>query len=602
MSGGACLVAAVWLVNSGSATGQGLYSDEALERGIDFTVTQGMFGGNGQFGCGVAMVDLDGDGDDDVVCTGAADDRLGFFRNDGTGVFADVSSKSGLGLIARASGVAAGDFDADGDLDLAVTRWIKSTILLRNDGAMHFTDATASTGIAGVGAGAGCAWADFDGDGWIDLAVANRTNTLSNMTRNKLWRNNGDGTFSEVAAALGVDNGGFPAFMVSWCDLDRDGDQDLYVANDKGTSSPFWNRLYRNNGDGTFFEDFAARADVHADAMGSSYGDLNQDGWPDIFVPNISIGNHLLQSANQGTNFIGVASEAGVEAFTSCWGAVFFDPNNDGRTDLFCAAHIGDNFLWVQGAAWPLLDLTGAFGLSDTGASYCVAASDIDRDGDEDLLVQNHNARVRLWVNHIAPDPSRRWIQLRAAGRGANTHGIGTRVEVRAGGRVHWREVAAGTAYKSQSSYALHVGLGQVAHADEIEVAFPPAGRLRSATRILRDVPTNLIWPLHPPEALGDADRDGVRSDGDRAVVALHLGSACTPALAVLDLDGDSAVTRGDLEAFDRVQCDLDGDSRINATDLSELLARFGSTRGDFDSNGATDERDLERLLACWTE
>ncbi|MFM7135005.1 MAG: FG-GAP repeat domain-containing protein, partial [Planctomycetota bacterium] len=255
---------------------QALFVEEASRRGLNYLVSQGAFSG-GQFGCGVCIADLDGDGDDDIVCLGASTERLGFFRNDGTGVFTDVSASTGLGQLTKASGIAAGDYDADGDLDLALTRWVLPPALLRNNGAMQFTNVASAAGIAVTGAGAGVSWADYDGDGWIDLSVANRTATLFNNTRNKLWRNNGNGTFTEMATALGVDNGGWPAFTASWCDLDGDGDMDLYVGNDKGVASPFWNRLYRNRGDGTFFEDLAAGADMQADSMGVGFGDLDGD-------------------------------------------------------------------------------------------------------------------------------------------------------------------------------------------------------------------------------------------------------------------------------------------------------------------------------------
>ncbi|MEY3026568.1 MAG: hypothetical protein RLZZ238_1465 [Planctomycetota bacterium] len=585
-----------------TALAQGIYADEALDRGIDYFVSQGMFSGNGQFGCGVALVDLDGDGDDDLVCLGAIDDRLGFFENDGTGHFTDVTAKTGLGLVSRASGIAAGDFDADGDLDLAVTRWLKSTALLRNDGGMHFTDVSSGSGVTGAGAGGACAWADFDGDGWIDLAVANRTGTLFNQSRNRLFRNNRDGTFTDVAAALGVDNGGWPAFTVTWCDFDLDGDQDLYVGNDKGTSSPFNNRMYRNNGDGTFTEDHGCRADVRADAMGTAVGDLNHDGVPEIYVSNVSLGNILLTSITGGNEFIRIEDEAGVTCNRTSWGAAFIDPDSDGVCDLFVGSQTGANFMFKQGASWPLFDAAELWGLDDARETYCIAVGDIDRDGDPDIVVQNHQHRISLMVNNLPPQPTRRWIEFRAMGRGANTHGIGTRIVATVDGRRHWCEVAAGTGYKSQSTYRQRIGLGAVSVVDEVEVAFPRAGELSAAIRVLRSVPTNLEWPLWPPEALGDADGDGVRSDADRAHLATLVGSPCTPALAKFDVDGDSELTKADLAEFDRIQCDLDGDLRVGARDIAILLYHWGEPQADFDGSGATDPADLARLLASWTE
>ncbi len=585
-----------------AALAQSLFTEEAKKRGVNYFVTQGAFGGAGQFGCGVALVDLDNDGFDDIVCLGAQNDRVGFFRNDGTGHFTDVSLSTGVGILQTASGIAAGDYDGDGDLDLAITRWLRSTVLLRNDGNFVFTNVSSAAGITGSGAGAGCSWADFDGDGWIDLSVANRSGTLGNMTRNRLFRNNGNGTFTDVAIALGVDNGGWPAFTATWCDLDLDGDQDLYVGNDKGTTSPFTNRLYRNNGDGTFFEDVGCRLDVRMDAMGTTHGDLNHDGKPETYIANVSLGNLLFTSFDGGASFFNITAEAGVAANTASWGGIFFDPDSDGFLDLYVPSQSQANQFLRQGPTWPLFDVAEIYGLADTGVSYCLAVGDIDRDGDPDLLLQNHQSLIRLYVNNIAPQPNRRWVEFTAKGRGRNTFGIGTRIVVTTGARKHWTEVAAGTAYKSQSTYRQRVGLGNVQLIDSVEVTFPKAGELQAATRILRNVPTNLEWPLWPPEALGDADGNGVRSDIDRAVLARHIGSSVTPALARLDFDGDMQLTQLDLNAFDLVQCDLDGDGRVGPRDLAIFLSHWGEIRGDFDASGAADAPDAARLVASWTE
>jgi len=594
-----CVAAALAAVARGALAQA--FSEQAAARGLSYFVTQGEFGGLGQFGCGVAVVDLDGDGDDDIVCTGNAKDRLGFFQNDGAGTFTDVSASAYGALPQKASGIAAGDYDADGDLDIAVTRWLKATLLLRNNGDFTFTDVASASGITGVGAGAGCAWADYDGDGWIDLAVANRAGTSANQTRNKLWRNNGNGTFTEAATALGIDNGGFPAFMVSWCDLDLDGDQDLYVGNDKGSSSPRYNRLYRNNGNGTFFEDIDCRAGVACDAMGTSYGDLDGDGQPEIFIPNIQLGNFLLRSGNGGISWTDAAAAAGVQSFGTCWGSVFLDGENDGDLDLFVGAMIPSlNFYYLNSGTWPLADATFASGLSNPNDTYCVAQGDVDGDGDQDILVQDRMAPVRLYMNNAVGQPNRQWIKLDVQGRGANTRGIGTRLVAQWAGKTAWREVAAGTDYKSQSSYRQHIGLGAATTLDTLTVTFPKAGARSAATRVLTGLPAGSTWPIWPPERLGDFDGDGVRDAGDRAALKAAIGAAFVPALAVLDMDGDSGVAADDLAAFDEAQCDLDGDGAVGAADLAALLDAWGTARADFDDDGTTGASDLALLLVRW--
>ncbi|MEY5061018.1 MAG: hypothetical protein RIS45_939, partial [Planctomycetota bacterium] len=277
------------------AQGDGLsFTDEAVARGVAYVVTDGDFG-VAQFGCGVALVDLDNDGDDDIVATGAANGQIALFRNDGAGNFTNATAGSGLPAVAKASGLVAGDYDGDGDLDLFLTRWLSPAILFRNEGNLLFANATASALLTGIsGAGAGSSFGDYDGDGDLDLAVAMRTGTSLNQMRNRLYRNNGNATFTEVGAALGVDDA-WASFQCILQDLDRDGDCDLYVSNDKGQAGNSWNRLFRNTG-GAFAEDLASGACISIDSMGVSAGDLDMNGHVDIYCTNVATGHALLSS------------------------------------------------------------------------------------------------------------------------------------------------------------------------------------------------------------------------------------------------------------------------------------------------------------------
>jgi hypothetical protein len=356
------------------AFGRGAFADttlteEAVPRGLVYEVQQGAFGGPGQYGCGLALCDLDGDGDEDVLCSGNEKTTLALFANDGSGHFTDHTLSAGLGSPSKPSGIAAGDYDADGDLDIVITRWLAPAHLYRNDGNLHFTNVTNAAGIVtvGVAAGAGASWADYDGDGWIDLAIANRTGNGA-LVKNRLFRNLGNGTFTDVAPALGVDDG-FASFQASWCDLDRDGDLDLYVSNDKGTSGVSWNHLYRNVGNGTFMEDVASGAQISLDAMGVCFGELNGDPFPEIFIANVPSGNALLKSPN-GLTYANVAAAAGVGSFQTCWGGIAFDPDHDGDTDLYLTTSSpGPDFLYENVSGWPLVDRAAASGLANPGES-----------------------------------------------------------------------------------------------------------------------------------------------------------------------------------------------------------------------------------------
>lgn len=248
-----------------------------------------------------------------------------------------------------------------------------------------------------------------------------------------------------------------------------------------------------------------------------------------------------------------------------------------------------------------MLDASFASGLADPNDTYCAAQGDVDGDGDQDLLVQDRMAPVRLYMNNAVGQPGRNWIKLDVKGRGANTRGIGTRLVAQVGARAVWREVAAGTDYKSQGSYRQHIGIGASQSLASLTVTFPSAGAMRAATRTLTGLAANAVWPIWPPERLGDADGDGVRGAGDRAVVAAAAGAALTPAAAVLDLDGDGVLAKSDVAEFDRVRCDLDGDGRTGAADLALLLSAWGAPRFDFDDDGATAAEDLLLLLEGWS-
>ncbi len=215
------------------------FTDEAIVRGVDFIPNQGDIS---PFGDGLAFVDLDDDGDADLVVLGAGNGIPGIYENDGKGFFVDRSMDSGIGSHLALSGVCAADYDNDGDLDLYLSRWNESNLLFRNEGSFRFRDVTAQAGVGDATRSSGCAWGDFDHDGYLELYVGNRG------TPNNFYYNNGDGTFTDIAARMGVDLPTQSTFQPVFLDFDKDGDLDLYVANDRGTvdCNAYHNNLFEN--------------------------------------------------------------------------------------------------------------------------------------------------------------------------------------------------------------------------------------------------------------------------------------------------------------------------------------------------------------------
>ncbi|MFM1824356.1 MAG: hypothetical protein RI967_2622 [Planctomycetota bacterium] len=584
------------------------FVDEARARGVSYVVTDGAFGGSGQYGCGVALCDLDGDGDDDLVALGGASGRIGVFENDGVAHFTDRTLETGIPQLLRSSGIVAADYDGDGDLDLFLTRWMQTARLFRNDGGFRFTDVTLAAGLGGLsGPGSGSSFGDFDGDGDLDLAVGIRTGTLNNLGRNRFYRNDGDGTFTNIAAELGVDDA-FATFHCLLQDLDRDGDCDLYVSNDKGTGGGAWNRYFRNEG-GAFVDERDNGACAEMDSMGVFAGDLDGNGFDDIFCTNIAIG-HVLLATDDAQSYVEAQDDAQVDGDTSGWGTLMFDPDNDGDLDLFALSTSPQpDYLWMNDGGYPLVERGAEAGIDERDDSYCLAASDLDHDNRVDLLVQSHTVNLRLWMN--ASEDVGRALRVRVIGRGANTHAVGALVDVESEGgagvvRAN-RQVLAGTSYKSQSSYALHVGLGDAVRAERVVVRWPRllADGAGWVTRTIVDLPASEPgaepWPIHPPERLGDAEGDGRVDPDDLAAAAACAKSALAPACLVFDLDGDADIDGADLAAMRVRMCDLDGSGHVAAPDLAILIGAWGTADADLTGDARVDAADLALLLANWS-
>ena len=522
------------------------FSNEGVARGVPFRL-----GFNyAQVGAGSALADLDNDGDLDILIAGGLGGVFGLFENDGSGFFTDRSLTSGLQPMV-ASGISVADYDNDGDLDIHVPGWFEPSRLYRNDGNLTFTDVAAQAGIDLSAPSMAAAWGDYNRDGHLDLYQTVRTFTDGVEIENHFYHNNGDGTFTDVAVQLGIEAPGDPSCLPAFFDYDRDGDDDIYIGTDKGSDifPPFLhNKLYRNNGDGTFYNaTYEAGVEAWIFCMGIAVGDLDFDGYFDMYLTNIMTGN-ILYMNNGNLTFRDETKSSGMESLRVGWGTAFADFDNDGHLDNYVCNIQGANRLYRGKAVadWPLIDEAPEAGVDVIWDVYCVSVGDIDGDNDLDMLVGNTNRRVNLFINNSADAAKNNWVRLTVEGSPINQQCVGACVEVDADGRTQAREVRAGVNYKSQDEFTLHYGIAMAEKIEEVRL-YLQGGQVRTLT----NVPINESWTLYTPDRLGDVDSDGLISvDEIRQAMLARTGPGglLTPGNEIFDMDGDFDIDSDDIQ------------------------------------------------------
>ncbi|MDR3727359.1 MAG: CRTAC1 family protein [Terracidiphilus sp.] len=474
---------------------------------------------------GVAVFDYNNDGLLDIFFTNGAQipsleksdpsfyNRL--YRNNGDGTFTDETEKAGVKGVGYSMGVAAADYDNDGFVDLYIAG-VNRNQLLHNNGDGTFSDVTEKAGVAGMVPKLGKAWAvaagwfDYDNDGRLDLLVINYLDyniadcklcsiddfrtycdpTNFKGTPNILYRNNGDGTFTDVSAASHIGQYVGKGMGLAFADYDNDGFTDVFVSNDT-----FPNFLLHNNGDGTFKDvaletgtAYTSTGDVVA-GMGAEFRDLNNDGLPDIFHTAM-FGNTFPLYKNAGTQFDDVTEVSGMTTYSrrmTAWSTGAFDFDNDGFKDLFIGGGaILDNELEVlhRPTLLPngLLRNNGNFTFTDVGpgagASFMVpklhrgaAFGDFNNDGKIDIVVNILNDKPQLFMNRTAN--GNHWIILKLVGTRDNRDGLGTRIKVTTAEGVQYNHATTAVGYSSSSDKRVHFGLGKAAIVDKIELQWP---------------------------------------------------------------------------------------------------------------------------------
>jgi enediyne biosynthesis protein E4 len=510
--------------------------------GLRFTHVNGMSGDLTMpeiLGPGVALFDYDNDGDLDVFVLqgqplgakagggppqGHQPSLTGkLFRNDlevhadGTRTlrFTDVTARSGIVASGYGMGVATGDFDNDGFVDLYLTNF-GANQLLHNNGDGTFTDVTGKSGTGMSGWSVSAAFLDYDRDGWLDLYVGSYLRyTLEGATKcfgpsgardyctpntykplpGRLFHNNRNGTFSDVTAASRIASEFGPALGVSTADFNGDGWIDLYIAND---SQP--NQLWINQHDGTFrntalLAGAALTQEGKAEAsMGVDAGDFDNDGDDDLFVTEQTGEGHNLFVNDGAGSFDDRSSRSGLAAASLAYtgfGTAWFDYDNDGWLDLLTANGAVQTIQALAQAhdAFPLHqrkqlfhnlgngrfeDVTASagavFGLSEVGRG--AAFGDVDNDGDTDVVVANNNGPLRLLINNVGN--RKHWLGLRLVGRERPRDMLGARVAiVRKSGPTLWRRARADGSYASANDPRVLAGLGDSTEPPTVRVVWP---------------------------------------------------------------------------------------------------------------------------------
>lgn len=432
------------------------------------------------FGAGLSFVDFDGDGWDDLTITTEESEQIYFMKNN-NGIFSRVFL-SGISAQTKAKQALWVDYDNDGDKDFFVTSVVGKNILYNNDGNNFFTDVTFTSGLFGDDLTTyGATFGDIDNDGDLDLFICNREGIDA---RNYLYRND-NGAFTDVTVANGISTEVELTFVASFFDYDNDGDQDLYISNDKSDG----NLLYQNDGSG-FFTDVSltSGAGVSLDAMSTTIGDFNNDGYFDIYITNTTSGNYLLQN-NAGNTFTNVAAIAGVEMESFAWGSVFLDADLDENLDLYVSSSMDGSVSTLLSSAFfhnqgdNTFMLPNNIGFNDDEAmSFGNAIGDFNNDGKPDIAVLNVNTDVYLWENQSITSNS--WIKIDLEGVSSNKDGYGNKIEVFANGKSQYRYTVCGEGYLGQNSEYEFFGLGSATQIDYIKVTWNKTGIVETINNV----------------------------------------------------------------------------------------------------------------------
>ncbi len=522
----------IFQISSGYGVAQRLpvFNDVTKEAGINIKHSFGDFDLSNIVegtGVGAMFFDYDGDGWLDIYFTNGCwlknvNDNRGrklrgkltnsLYRNNGDGTFKDVTKEAGVGDKGYGVGCSAADFDNDGDLDLYVLNY-GPNVFYRNNGNGSFTDISQVSGLANAKWSLSSPWFDYDGDGDLDVYVVNYLEYDSGKFRSyyaaagypgplsyrgqpdALYRNNGDGTFNDVTKEAGIFQPNGRGMSATVADLNNDGFPDIYVPNDA-----MENYYFKNTGKGKFEEDGLVMGLAFGEggqgvsSMGPAIGDFDRDGWLDIYIPDMGYGCLLMNRKDYFEDRTVRTNLAVVCGQYTGWGGVLLDYDCDGYLDIFIA-NGNAHHEYTEEDVIMRNDGTGRFiDVADKSGAYFrekyvgrgATYGDYDNDGDPDLLVINLNDTPKLLRNDGGNKNN--WLTIQARLTGGKSDAFGARITVTVGSLKQLRDLVPVTGYLSQADPRCHFGLGKVAKADTVEIRWP-----NKQTTILKDVKANQI-------------------------------------------------------------------------------------------------------------
>jgi hypothetical protein len=531
---------------------------------------------NSQYAGGGAIGDFNRDGFMDIFFisggSGSKPDTL--FINNGNGTFTDKAAAWGLTTVHRGKSACVGDYDNDGWPDLYVTSAgpVGSPAaghhkLYRNNGNSTFTNVASAAGVAFADTSAESAWSatfgDYDLDGDLDLFVGGFTGAPSN-TEQHLFKNNGNGTFTDVTASIGLFTGVGPIALQSARFADMNGDRypELLLVGDFKGAGYIGSRYMRNNGNGTFTDvTTSSSTGIEENGMGQAIGDFNNDlriDWypTSIHQPSIGwTGNKLYR--NLGSHlFTEYSSTAGVSDGGYGWGALGVDMNHDGLEDIVetngdaapgSSFYNDPSYLWLNNGNNTFTDVSVASGFVFSQKGRALLRLDYDNDGDQDLAICRNNGAFTFFRNDLPVAADTHWLRIfldTQGHAGYTPMGFGARIYVTANGVQRMRWMDSGVSFLGTSEYSAHFGLGGATVATEVRVVWQNGDET-----ILHDVPLNQTLTISP---------------------------------------GDDCLA------------DLDGDGSVGGSDLAVMLGAWGTAGADLNDDGSTDAADLGILLGGW--